>query len=110
MFFLRDRLVNQDAVLSDAKAECAIVDLASQPASGDIAFGATLTTPGTPSLQNAANTLTKGLKMVTWASNDKCEVMIAFPGTNGEAKGMFGGMTWKNFITNGEHAPSRRLV
>uniref|UniRef100_A0A383VW55 Uncharacterized protein n=1 Tax=Tetradesmus obliquus TaxID=3088 RepID=A0A383VW55_TETOB len=39
--------------------------------------------------------------MVTFNNTDKCEAMIAFPGNNGEAKGLFNGMTWNTFITTG---------
>lgn len=44
-----------------------------------------------------------GLKFKTVTQDDECIIRVAFPGNRPqEAEGMFNGMPWKDFITNGE--------
>ncbi|WIA09690.1 hypothetical protein OEZ85_009075 [Tetradesmus obliquus] len=90
--------------------ECGIVDLASQPIGStyDPYFQNSLTNPGLASRTNPSAAVTKALKMVIRSNvgfapgtGDKCEAMIAFPGNNGEAKGLFNGMTFSDFLTTG---------
>uniref|UniRef100_A0A383V5R8 Uncharacterized protein n=1 Tax=Tetradesmus obliquus TaxID=3088 RepID=A0A383V5R8_TETOB len=85
-----------------APYECAIVDLASQPTNSGTDnpyFNNNLKTQ--PSFTNPSVLMTKAFKMVTKSGSDKCEAMIAFPGNNGEARGLFNGMPFKDFLTTG---------
>jgi hypothetical protein len=62
-----------------------------------------LYSPAPAGITSSQAPITKALKFFTSGSSDFCEVVITYRGSiPGETPGLFNGMKWKDFITNGE--------